>query len=353
VIDSYIATAEPVGSKAIAETSGLGLSSATIRNEMADLEAIGLLEQPHTSAGRIPTPLGYRIYVNELMQRQKLSLRETDEINEGLNHKIVQLDKLLSDVGKLTSQLTNYPAYALATAAAQVTISRFDIIYVDANTFIVVVMLSNNSVKNKLMKTPIPAEPGFLAKLTMVFNAQFTGIPDEEITPQLIRSTERSLGDSAGFVAAVAGFAMKILGDVKSSVAYVAGASNLLTQPEFHDVDKAHRVLSYIADDEDLMKLPKPDDTSDIRITIGPENVAEELKDSSVIVAKYNAGGNMQGLIGVVGPTRMDYSKVAARLSYLAKKLSGMLSGEGSSPEIDSKALLGDLFHDDDEEMKE
>ena len=351
VVDSYIETAEPVGSKAIAESAGLGISSATIRNEMAELEAMGLLEQPHTSAGRIPSPAGYRIYVNELMQQQKLSLQETEEINIGLNHRMEQLDQMLADVGKLTSDLTNYPVYAMATAASQVTISRFDLIYVDSNTFIIVAMLSNNTVKNKLVHVIASVRQEYLVKLATVFNASFTGIPDSEITPLLISSTERAVDDTMGLVSVVAGFAIKILSDVKSAETYVAGTSHLLTQPEFHDVDKAHRVLSYLSDGQSLMNLPIPDNSADIRITIGPENVAEELKDSSVIVARYNAGGNMQGLIGVVGPTRMDYSKVAARLSYIARELSGILNS-GHVSALDSKTVMDGLFGDNNEELK-
>ena len=139
VVDEYIRTAEPVGSKAIAAKAGLGCSSATIRNELAELVNMGYLEQPHTSAGRVPTPMGYRMYVNELMEKQKLSLEETEEINRRLNQRLQELDDTISDVSRLASQLTNYPALALTTQAA-VTIKRFDIIYVDANTFIIVVM---------------------------------------------------------------------------------------------------------------------------------------------------------------------------------------------------------------------
>ena len=147
VVDEYIRTAEPVGSKAIAQTANLGCSPATIRNELAELVNMGYLEQPHTSAGRVPTPMGYRMYVNELMDRQKLSLEETEDINRRLNQKLQELDDTIDNVSRLASQLTDYPALALTTQSV-VTIKRFDIIYVDANTFILVVMLSNNSVRN-------------------------------------------------------------------------------------------------------------------------------------------------------------------------------------------------------------
>ena len=194
VVDEYIVTAEPVGSKALAEKAGLGCSSATIRNELAELVNMGYLEQPHTSAGRVPTALGYRMYVNELMQKQKLSLEETEELNSRLEKRLSELDNTISDVSRLASQLTNYPALALSSRS-QVTIKRFDIIYVDANTFIIVVMLDNNTVRNKLVHLPVSVDEGMVKKLSTMFNASFTGISDSQITPVLINSTERAADD--------------------------------------------------------------------------------------------------------------------------------------------------------------
>ena len=169
VIDAYIATAEPVGSKAIAESGVLDISSATIRNEMAELTAMGYLEQPHTSAGRIPSPQGYRLYVNELMERQRLSLDETEQINQSMNLKIQQLDKLMNDVGRVAASLTQYPVVALAAPVAA-TITRYDLIYVDANTFIVVVMLNDKAVHNKLIHLPFSVEQSMISRISSVFN---------------------------------------------------------------------------------------------------------------------------------------------------------------------------------------
>ena len=159
VVDEYIRTAEPVGSKTLAKTAGLGCSSATIRNELSELTALGYLEQPHTSAGRVPSPQGYRFYVNELMQRQKLSIEETETINERLNEKMEQLDRLMTDAGKLAGQLTGYPALTLSAPRAA-TVTRFDLLYIDSNTFIIVLLLGNNTVKNKLVHLPFSVDQG-------------------------------------------------------------------------------------------------------------------------------------------------------------------------------------------------
>ena len=333
VVDAYIRTAEPVGSKAIAESAGLGCSSATIRNELAELVSLGYLEQPHTSAGRVPTPLGYRLYVNELMQRQKLSLEESEDINRRLNAKLQELDDTIGDVSRLASQLTDYPALAL-TAQSAATIRRFDIIYVDANTFILVVMLSNNSVKNKLVHLPISVDQSMIQRLSSLFNASFTGIAEEQITPLLIRSTERAADDTMGLTSVIAAFAIETLSEANTPSAFISGENRLLSQPEFRDPDKAHRLMSYLSGGGHI--LPAADSfggTDEVRVLIGPENVAEELKDSSVVIASYDAGDNMRGLIGVVGPTRMDYSAVAAKLSFLAAGLSRRLGGGEAPPE--------------------
>jgi len=330
VVEMYVKGAEPVGSKAVAEALGSSVSSATVRSEMSELESIGLLEQPHTSAGRIPSSQGYRIYVNDLMQDQKISSDDEEAINSTLDRHIAEPVQLLGEVGNLTSRLTTYPAYAMASATGIVCIARFDLIYVDCTTFIVVALLSNDTVKNKLVHLTTNIEPPMLTKLSAVLNASFTGIPEERITPALITSTERAVGDTNGIVAIVAGFTIELLVDAKTVGTRVSGAINLLSHPEYRDVDKAQRIIRYLSDEKELVRLPSPDTAGEIKITIGPENLADELRDSSVMAIKYDAGNDIQGLIGVVGPTRMDYSKVAAHLSYMAQGLSWLLGGLSS-----------------------
>lgn len=348
VVDEYIRTAEPVGSKTIAETSCLGCSSATIRNELAELVSLGYLEQPHTSAGRIPTPQGYRMYVNELMKRQKLTLEESEQINKDLNGRLQQLDILVSDIGSLTSQLTDYPVMAMARSAPA-TITRFDLIYIDANTFIIVAMLSNKAVKNKLVHLPVSVGQNTIQRLSSVFNANFTGITEDKITPLMIRSAERAADDTMGLTSVIASFALEILSQSQTGEAYISGATKLLSLPEYRDPDKAHALMAYLSDSQNLKNLPASDLGGDdeIRVLIGPENVAEELRDSSVVVASYDAGDNTRGLIGVVGPTRMDYSKVAAKLSLIASALSQRLGGGSAPPPgLDNKLIIKGDTHE-------
>ncbi len=348
IVESYISTAEPVGSKALAEV--IGCSSATIRNEMSELTSMGYLEQPHTSAGRVPSPAGYRLYVNELMERQKLSEEETAIISEQLRQKQKQLDDLMGEVGRLTSSMTSYPAYALAVRPPAA-VKRFDFIYVDANTFIVVALLTDNTVKNKLVHLPFTVSQEQIQTLSSLFNAHFTGLADDEITDVLIRSTERAAGDTYGLVAVVAAFVMESLSAARAAPVRFEGASKLLNLPEYRDPDKAHALMNFFASGEGLINgLPPGGDADGLRVTIGPENLAEELKDSSVVMASYDAGGGMRGYIGVVGPTRMDYAAVAAKLSGIAAGLSRMLAGSDAPEGLNNKLVLKELKDNNDHE---
>lgn len=331
LVEEYIRTAEPVGSRFLASAPGLNCSSATIRNELSELVSMGYLEQPHTSAGRVPTPLGYRMYVNELMEKQKLSLAETEELNSRLDAKLRELDNTIGDVSKLASQLTDYPALVLSSRSG-VTIKRFDIIYVDANTFIIVLLLDNNTVRNKLVRLPVSVNEGLIKKLAVMFNASFTGIAENAITPVLISSTERAADDTIGITSVISAFAIEVLKEAATPSSVISGENRLLNQPEYRNPDKAHRIMNYLSGGGYILPPDNaPEDINEVRVLIGPENVAEELKDSSVIVASYDAGDGTRGLIGVVGPTRMDYSLIASKLSFLAQGLSKHLGG-GDSP---------------------
>ena len=335
VVESYVQTAEPVGSKAILELADLNVSSATIRNELADLTEQGYLEQPHTSAGRIPSPKGYRLYVNELMEEQRLSIEETRQINEALHLKMKELDKVIDQAGRMVSQLTNYPAFALAGGARRTTIRRFDLIMVDVNSFIVVVMTDNNVVKNKLIHLPAELNEPQLQLLTTLLNSSFVGKSLEELTPELMRVAEHAAGSSYGLISLVVSFAMEVLDDMENSPVYTSGASHILNHPEYQDVGKAQKLMSYLSEEQSLAhSLAIPSMGGDnTRILIGPENVADELKDTSVVLASYDIGDGLRGVIGVVGPTRMDYAKVAAKLSYVADGLS-KLFGQAELPPV-------------------
>ena len=326
VVDLYIRTAEPVGSKAITELPDMKYSSATIRNEMADLTSMGYLEQPHTSAGRIPSPAGYRLYVDELMADYRLSMDETKSINLCLEEKMQKVDKLVEKVAKLVSQATDLPAISMAARQGNATVQRFELICAGAGSFILVVMLSNDEVVNKLIKLPLNVEETDLKLLSALLNATMTDIGAEGFTPDLLDRVMRSAGAAAGLVPVIVEFTTDTLRKQGNANMAVAGQMRLLSHPEYRNIDKAQRVINGL-DEDALSNLPAVmQGANGTRVLVGPENVAEELKDTSVVMTKFDIGDGMQGMIGVVGPTRMDYAKVTARLSYFAESLSKMFA---------------------------
>ncbi len=338
IVENYIETAEPVGSKALAKLTGLKVSPATIRNDMADLEALGYLEQPHTSSGRIPSPAGYRVYVNELMEAQKLSVQETEHINQALRSKMAELDKVIDEAGKLVSQMTHYPAFALATASQRITIKRYDLIMVDNSSFIAVLMTDNDVVRNKIVRLPSDLNQPQIQLLNTLLNSSFVGLTLTEITPELMRVAQHAVGESYGLISLVVSFAMDVLQELERQSVHTAGLSNLFAHPEYQSIDKAQPLLEYLSEEIDPSQLPVPQ-TEQMKIIIGPENAVNELKDTSVVLASYDIGENMRGIIGVVGPTRMDYAKVTARLAYFTDSLTRMFGkSEPSLPAPGNKA---------------
>ena len=326
VVDLYIRTAEPVGSKAITALPDMKYSSATIRNEMAELTSLGYLEQPHTSAGRIPSAAGYRLYVDELMMDYRLSIDETKSINSAIEEKMQRVDKMVEKVAKLVSQATDLPAISAASRQGSACVKRFDLILAGQGSIILVLMLPNDQVVNKLIKLPLNVSETDLKLLGAVLNAAMTEIPPEDFTAELMDKVMRSAGAAASLVPVILEFTLETLKNNSSTSLAVTGQARLLSLPEYRDVDKAQRVMDSI-DAEALANLPAVmEGANGTKVLVGPENVANDLKDSSVVMTKFDIGDGMQGMIGVVGPTRMDYAKITARLSYFAESLSKMFA---------------------------
>ena len=334
VVEDYIRSAEPVGSKAIAARMGGSVSSATIRNELADLVDMGYLEQPHTSAGRIPSPKGYRLYVNELMEQQKLSIAETEKINQSLQMKMEELDRVISQAGRAVSSFVNSPAYVAAAGKKRMTARRFDLLPVDERSCIVVMMMSDSRVKSQLLRLQLKVDLEQLPALVGVLNSHFTGISTEEMNQRLMDIAEQVPPQLFLLLSQTVGYAVDALDEAGQREIITAGANQLLKLPEFRDADKAHELMSFLSDSKE--NLPMPED-GPMKILIGPENVSEALKDTSVVVASYDIGDDMRGLIGVVGPTRMDYATVAARLSGFAEGLTRLFGKQELPPKEDTK----------------
>ena len=322
IVEDYIATAEPVGSKAIAQEMGGSVSSATIRNEMAELSELGYLEQPHTSAGRIPSPKGYRLYVNELMEARTLSEQETEKINETLRGKLGGVGDLVKHTGQMVSSFVDYPAYAVTKGKSGTTVKRFELLPVDEGRFISVIMTGDSRVKSQLQQVPLGFDAARLADLGHLLNTHFANRSREEMGAHLMSVGEQLPPELFLIVSKTVEYALEVLDEALKQDVFTSGASQILKMPEYRDFDKAHDLVSFFVDNKN--DLPVPEDDAPLKILIGPENVSEALKDTSVVVASYDIGDGMRGLVGVVGPTRMDYATVTARLSYFADSLTRM-----------------------------
>lgn len=322
VTERYIDAAEPVGSKFIAQAMGGNLSSATIRNELADLTEKGYLEQPHTSAGRIPSPKGYRLYVNELMERRAVSDQEAAAINQALGGRMRELDSVIAQAGQMVSSIVSYPAYAAAVGKGGVTVRRFDLLPVDGGSFIAVVMTGDSRVKSRLLHTDLPVEGEQLSALANLLNTHFTEASPEAMGEKLMALTGQLPPELFMPLSLAVEYAGEVVDQSARNQVFTTGQTQLLLQPEFQDPGRANELMRLLTDQK--AELPVLDENTPMQILIGPENVNEALKDASVVVASYDIGDNMRGLIGVVGPTRMDYAAVAARLSYFAESLTKM-----------------------------
>ena len=334
VIEDYIRTAEPVGSKAIASEMGGKVSSATILNELADLVELGYLEQPHTSAGRVPSPKGYRLYVNELMEQQRLSLAETEKINQSLQMKMEELDHILSQAGRAVSSFVNYPTYMSVTGRKTLTAKRFELLPVDERSCIVVMMMSDDRVKSQLLRLQLKVDLDQLPTLVSLLNGHFAGVSPSEMNHRLMNVAEQIPPQLFLLLSQTISYAADSLEEAGQREIVTAGTKELLKLPEFRDADKAHQLMSFMTDSKE--NLPLPDD-GPMKILIGPENVIDALKNTSVVVASYDIGDDMRGLIGVVGPTRMDYASVAARLSGFADGLTRLFGKQELPPKEDTK----------------
>lgn len=324
IIAEYIRTAEPVGSKALAALPELSFSSATIRNEMSELEEMGYLEKPHTSAGRVPSHKGYRFYVDHLMRRPEVFPAGLSDQIALMTLKEKEIDRLIQEAGRLISSLTDYAAVAVTPHLSRVTIRQFELIPVNDTTYVIVILTDANVVKNKLVHTAAPVTKEQAELLTYVLNQTLTAIPMAQITAERFDVVRRAAGLTA-LLAPVAEFISELIEDLGSQKVFLEGANKLLRFPEYHDTSKAQTLLAYMSDDKKHL-IPLQKEIDGVQIFIGSENGENPLSDTSMIYAKYGIGDIGQGIIGIVGPTRMDYASLSARLSGFAKGLNRLIA---------------------------
>lgn len=317
VIDAYIETGEPIGSKALTQGRQFAISSATIRNEMADLEALGYLEQPHTSAGRIPTELGYRFYVDCLMQEYALSSGELAQLNGMLKAKTAELDKLLQNAGRIMANLTNYTAIAVKQPGCAGTVTRFSVTLIDEHDFLLVMVREDRSAVTRFVRTETSLDENVTENLERALNAFVAGRDLSTVTLPYLMQIERSLGTYGALISPIMKLVYEAVGGTDDKDVHFDGVDKLLEYPEFTDAARLKEVLGMIDRKSELVDILEGGE-SDVTIVIGRENGVEALAGSSLVFKKIVVDGKVVGAVGVLGPCRMDYSKVVSAIRYLS-----------------------------------
>lgn len=327
IINDYIMTGEPIGSRTIAKKYDLGVGSATIRNEMADLEELGYLEQPHTSAGRIPSSKGYRLYVDSLMEVNPLTVQEELRIKEYIiNSALYEVDKIVKQASTLLSELTNLTCIVQTPSVRKSYIKSIQLLKIDNHNLVLVVVAQSGLIKNHRIRVVEMPELDKLQRINEVLEIRLKNLTIEEINLEVINSLKIELTGYDEIFNAMLPALYETLSQSDSSNVLIEGTTNIFNYPEYNDIDKAKEILSLLNNKDCVIELLEQ--SGDITVKIGDENFFPEAKECSVISAEYSLGGNPIGTIGLIGPRRINYSKVIAIMAQVMKELNKSLTNQ-------------------------
>lgn len=325
IINDYIATAEPVGSRTIAKKYDLGISSATIRNEMSDLEEMGFIIQPHASSGRIPSDLGYRLYVDRLMKHKELREEEQQFLQQVVARNISQIDYLMDETAKALSMLTNYTTIVSEPVVRRTKLKQIRFMPLDSESIMLVIATEGNFIKNHIIKLNEVPEDETLYAISKKVNVILQGHTLEEIDETMIQQLYAQLGDAGTIINPLLKAIEKTIRSAENVQVHLSGAKNILAFPEFSDIQKAKSLFQSLEEKDVLVTLLKDSTQNDLQILIGNENTIQSMKDCSVITTTYKMGDNTTGTIGILGPTRMNYSQVISVLNSMVKNIENVL----------------------------
>ena len=326
IIRNYLATGEPVGSRTISKYTDLNLSSATIRNEMADLEEMGYIVQPHTSAGRIPSDKGYRLYVDHLMEEKD---KEISEMKDFVIEKTEKMEKVLKQAAKLLASNTNYATLVSAPAYSKNKIKFIQLSAVSNTQLLAVIVMNSNVVKNQMIDISEPLDNETVLKLNILLNTSLNGLSLDEINLGTIALLKEQAGIHSEIVSHVLDTLVQTISETEDLQIYTSGATNILKYPELSDSDSVSSLLSTFEEKEELQSLVTEslsgnENETGIQVYIGNETPVQTMKDCSVVTAVYDLGEGVKGTIGIIGPKRMDYEKVMDNLKTLKSQLDGI-----------------------------
>lgn len=322
IIRTYLETGEPVGSRTISRYTDLNLSSATIRNEMADLEELGYIIQPHTSAGRIPSDKGYRLYVDTMMEQK---VREVEEMKGMLLEKEGKMDHLLKQVVKVLASNTNYATMISAPRMKRTKLKFIQLSRVDSNQIIAVIVAEGNVIKNHILQMEEYLDDETLLKLNILLNTQLNGLSIDEINLEMIAALKKQAGVHCTIIEEVMNVVAESIKSDGDLEIYTSGTNNILKYPELSDIESASQLINTFEEKKLLNQLVienlENENNSGIQVYIGDETPIQSMKDCSVVTATYELGDGMKGTIGIIGPKRMDYDKVVGTLKNLMNQL--------------------------------
>ncbi|MFC6332471.1 heat-inducible transcriptional repressor HrcA [Paenibacillus septentrionalis] len=326
IVDDYIRSAEPVGSRSISKRDDVSFSPATIRNEMADLEDLGYLEQPHTSAGRIPSTLGYRYYVDHLLKQTDQTDLDIDKvkIRSFLTEELNRMEQVIQHAALVLSNLTNYTSILLGPETFSNALKHFGLVPINEHTAVAIIVTDTGHVENRTVTIPSGLSMDQLQKVTNILNTKLAGVPlihlKSKLYSEVAQELERYVGHFEGLINVIDD-ALK-QGDEHR--VYMSGTTNMLIQPEFKDVDKVKTILDMLEETHTVMQLFSSQPQG-IRVRIGTENAHQAIADCSLITATYAIDGNVLGTIGILGPTRMEYGKVIRYLDVISKDMTTIM----------------------------
>ncbi len=327
IVDAHITHGEPVGSKFLSQDVHISASAATIRNEMAELESMGYLMQPHTSAGRVPSELGYRYYVDALVRQYSETRSEIDDINEQLRYKLTEMDKILSEASHLASYLSDYTGIAFKTGSGKARISRFDTVYISPKSFHLVISFAGDIVKSKTFSLGFSVTRSELARFTEALNLYLTNLTCDEINVTIIMRLESIMGASSALVHPTIKAIYEAMSELDTADVKVEGVNKLLKYPEYSDVSKLRNLLGVLEEKDKLIDVITSRDGGDdgIQVYIGPESDTDVMSNTTLIFKNVNVGGGKVA-IGIIGPRRMNYEKVIGLINRLASGIDRMFS---------------------------
>ncbi|HWQ57454.1 MAG TPA: heat-inducible transcriptional repressor HrcA [Clostridia bacterium] len=325
IIDDYILTAAPVGSRTIAKCTDIGLSSATIRNEMSDLEGMGFLEQPHTSAGRVPSDKAYRLYVNSIMRRAMLTGDEIAAIRDHYSQRIGDVDEIVKQTANVLSSITKYTSMVLSPRLHAARLRYIHLVPLSDNRALLVIVTDAGLARDFMIRVPTGFDDYGLEKLSRLLNARLSGHRLDEIGTLRLGELTGELAEEKSFLDAILA-SLQVSLDEGPRRVELSGARNILNFPEYSDVERARNLLTAIERKDLLYRMLMERGDVEFTITIGGENENAEMRDCSIVTAKYRIGDEPIGSFGIIGPTRMNYARVVAVMSQIGMSLSELLT---------------------------